>query len=61
MGLLTSGLIPQIKRGALVGPTTHIAHLEAYLPLHDAQWLIGTEALALIMRSNADEVMINII
>jgi hypothetical protein len=61
MGLPTSGLIPQIERGALVGPAAHIAHLEACLPLHGAQWLIGAEALALIMRSNADEVMINII
>ena len=61
MGLLTSGLISQIKRGALVRPTAHIAHLEGYLPLHGAQWLIGAEALALVMRSNADEFMINII
>ena len=62
MGLPTSGLIPHVERGALVGPTAHIAHLEMYLPLHGVQRLAaGAEALALMMRSNADEVMINII
>jgi hypothetical protein len=61
-GILTSSLIPQVKRSALVGPAAHIAHLEIYLPHHSAQGLTaGGEVLALIMRSNADGIIISII